>query len=65
MNDCPSCLMSVSRVLDSRRGVREGVEYVRRRCVCTKCEERWTTYEVASEFFEALLSYMDEDDDQN
>ena len=42
---CPFCTFEESKVIDSRL-IAEGNE-IRRRRECLRCQERWTTYELA------------------
>ena len=42
---CPFCTFEESKVIDSRL-VADGNE-IRRRRECLRCQERWTTYELA------------------
>ena len=51
---CAHCGHLESRVVDSRP--RENGRITRRRRQCAKCDERWTTYEVPREHFEADAS---------
>jgi len=54
---CPFCTDPDTRVIDSRL-VGEGNQ-VRRRRECTKCKERYTTYESAELTFLVLLRQTD------
>jgi hypothetical protein len=51
---CPVCGRRDSRVLESRNHDQRGA--TRRRRECLACGERYTTYEVKSDFLEKLIS---------
>jgi len=50
MLTCPVCASKQTTVLDSRPIDAS----VRRRRCCVKCDERWTTYEVSADAYNAL-----------
>lgn len=47
---CPNCQAMKTRVIDSR--VVKGA--TRRRRVCKRCRQRWTTYEITDKAFQFL-----------
>lgn len=53
------CCNKTTKVTDTRVGERCGVNFKRRRRVCTVCDERKTTYEVDSVNFKTLIRIGD------
>lgn len=54
MLNCPACQHDETRILDSR-GSDEG-KRIRRRRVCVKCHQRFTTYEQFRDFDATMLA---------
>jgi transcriptional regulator NrdR family protein len=56
MRGCPTCAAAPVSCVDSRGHISRGSYVRRRRYVCKKCGDRWTTYELSRDRFDQLRS---------